>query len=88
MWVLIGAALMVYAGFGVIKIFNEDYKIRSKSNSRAEYVESSRFSKPIMTRISKPSLSIEGIRNTSKEQKSKSLIRYDVIRTNTIFNRD
>lgn len=80
---------MGYAIVEVVKIFVEDYRIRSKSNSRVEYLKSpSRFFNPIRTRFSKPNLALEGIRTTYKDQKSKSLMRYDIIRINSVFKRD
>jgi len=69
-----------------IKIFIDDYKYISKSYSVSEDKKrSSRFLKnTIRSRFDKTALPLDGGRTTFKESKSKSLMRYDFIRVNSI----
>lgn len=69
-----------------IKIFIDDYKYISMSYSIFEDKKrSSRFlNNSIRSRFDKTSLPLDGGRTTFKESKSKSLMRYDFIRVNSI----
>lgn len=70
----------------IIKIFIDDYKYISKSHSISEYKKiSSRFLKDSNRgRFDKTSLPLDGGRTTFKESKSRSLMRYDYIRVDSI----
>ena len=82
---LMGFLLMVIV-VATVKTFADEYKYISKSYSISEYKKSSSrfFHDSTRSRFDKTSLPLDGGRTTFKESKSKSLMRYDFIRVNSI----
>lgn len=67
----------------IIKLFIDDYRFISKKHSVSEYkIELLRVNKPNKQTVSP----FDGGRTTFKESKSKSLVRYDFIKLNSIKN--
>lgn len=86
--VIIAILIIIYIIIGIIKLVITNYENISKKHAVSEYITSSRFfDNSVRNRFVKNAVFFEGGQTAFKEPKSKSLARYDLIRSNSILKR-
>lgn len=86
--IIISGLIIIYIILEIFKLFFVNYKYISKSYAVSEYKKSTKFfDNSIRNRFAKTSIPLDGDRTTFKDSKSKSLMRYDLIRINSILKR-
>ncbi len=87
--IIIAFLIIIFIIISIIKLVIINYKDISKNRAVSEYVTSSRlFDNSLRNRFVKNAVFFEGGQTSFKEPKSKSLARYDLIRSNSILKRN
>lgn len=85
--IIFAVLIIIFIIIKIIKLVFANYEHISREHAVSEFMKYPRVIDNSTNRFIRPSAYIDGGQTTFKEPKSKSLVRYDFIRSNSILRR-